>query len=184
MIIIPKIDLDTVERNCSEYKLVDYYTKRKKERFLAYRVQCNISNISIIQAIKNIVNLKLHRNKIDSNKIIKKSVRIDQDIYENLLRKIYNDEICFSKTVRGIVSSEISVKEIDLIKAKGFSRKITVYYTEEQYKYIKQVINSIKSKGLKWITFSSLARSILYKRLGLAIDATIFPEYKKLHGVA
>lgn len=150
-------------RNLAQVELVEFIVKKSRERFLATRIRLRDN---IFTKLKQ----KLFLTKVDSKELVKKSVRVDGDISNALLNVATNNEIFFTKIINSAVITEISTGQIDLINAAEFKHKITVYFTQEEYRHVQDALNELKNKGLKSITFSQLVRSILYKRLGIVIE--------------
>ena len=46
------------------------------------------------------------------------------------------------------------------------------YFTQEEYRRVQDVLEQLRNIGLRGVTFSSLVRSILYKHLGIVIEAS------------
>ena len=178
MIIIPNKDLNNVKRHFENYDLVDFKVKKFGKRFLAKRVI--LTNDLLAQQMPNF----LHNNAI-SNNLVKKSVRVDRDIFNALLNVAHNDEEFFTKIINSAVLKEISTGQIDLINAKWFRHKITVYFTQEEYRSVQNVLNELRERRIIGVTFSSLVRSILYKTFGLITEYRIGRKNpKQLLGVA
>lgn len=150
-------------RNLVQAELVEFIVRKSGERFCATRIRLRDN---IFTKLKQ----KLFRTKVDSKELVKKSVRVDGDISNALLNVATNNEIFFTKIINSAVINEISTGQIDLINAAMFKHKITVYFTQEEYRHVQDALNELKNKGLRSITFSKLVRSILYKRLGIVIE--------------
>lgn len=160
MIIISKVNLDKISRHYRQYELVDYYVKESGKRFLAKRVRLRNGRFTRFGQ-------RFFRLKVDLNNLVKKSVRVDSDMYNALHTIARDDEAFLSKIINSAVIDEISTEQIDLIDAKWFKHKITVYFTQEEYRRVQDVLNKLKNRKIKGVTFSSLVRSVLYKSLGL-----------------
>lgn len=142
-------------------RLIEFNVRESGKRFLATRVQLRDN---IFRRLR----LRFFRQKAESNNLVKKSVRVDDKIYNilfNLARN--NDKEFFTKIINSAVVNEISTGQIDLINAKWFRHKVTVYFTKEEYRRVQDVLEQLRNSGLRGVTFSSLVRSILYKHLGI-----------------
>ena len=158
-------------------RIVKYKEQNTNEQFPVYRVYLINGNNKLLKYTS-----ELSQNDVNSSHLKKKSVRIDEKMCRALYEKTGNDKTFLTKIINSAVMTEISTRQIDLIRAKKFEAKVTVYFSSEEYKQIEQVIKELKDKGFKKITFSSLVRSILYKRLGLVQeikDATPDPDQTK-----
>ena len=159
--IITKRYTDIAGRHFRQFDLVDFTVKQSGKRFLAKRVRLRNDIFSRLRQ-------RFFRQKAESNNLVKKSVRVDDKIYNilfNLARN--NDEKFFTKIINSAVVNEISTKQIDLIKARWFKHKVTVYFTQDEYRRVQDVLNELRSRKITSVTFSSLVRSILYKHLGV-----------------
>ena len=159
--IITKRYTDIAGRHFRQFDLVDFTVKQSGKRFLAKRVRLRNDIFSRLRQ-------RFFRQKAESNNLVKKSVRVDDKIYNilfNLARN--NDEKFFTKIIISAVVNEISTKQIDLIKARWFKHKVTVYFTQDEYRRVQDVLNELRSRKITSVTFSSLVRSILYKHLGV-----------------
>lgn len=165
MIIIPKVNLDNIQKHYRQFDLVDFNVSESGKRFLATRVQLRDN---IFRRLR----LRFFRQKAESNNLVKKSVRVDSDIFKVLLNVARNDEAFFTKIINSAVSNQISTEQIDLIDARCFKHKVTVYFTQEEYRRVQDVLEQLRNIGLRGVTFSSLVRSILYKHLGVIIEAS------------
>ncbi len=165
MIIIPKVNLDNIQKHYRQFDLVDFNVSESGKRFLATRVQLRDN---IFRRLR----LRFFRQKAESNNLVKKSVRVDSDIFKVLLNVARNDEAFFTKIINSAVSNQISTEQIDLIDARCFKHKVTVYFTQEEYRRVQDVLEQLRNIGLRGVTFSSLVRSILYKHLGIVIEAS------------
>ena len=161
MIIIPKVNLDNIQKHYRQFDLVDFNVSESGKRFLATRVQLRDN---IFRRLR----LRFFRQRVDSNNLVKKSVRVDDDIYDILFNLANNnDKEFFTKIINSAVVNEISTGKIDLINARWFKHKITVYFTQEEYRRAQDVLNELRGRRSTGVTFSSLVRSILYKHLGV-----------------
>lgn len=125
----------------------------------------------ISQLMQNMIkHLFSEQDTVTSNKLVKKCVRIDKALFQALLREVGTNESYISKTVSDAVLNKIKSRVIDVIRTKNFRHRITVRFTQEQYKLVKEIIDEIKKQGIKNITFSLLVRSILYKHFGIVTD--------------
>ena len=158
--IITKRYTDVVGRHFRQFDLVDFTVKQSRKRFLAKRVRLRNDIFSRLRQ-------RFFRQKAESNNLVKKSVRVDSDIFNALLKVAHNDEKFFTKIINSAVVNEISTKQIDLIKARWFKHKVTVYFTQDEYRRVQDVLNELRSRKITSVTFSSLVRSILYKHLGV-----------------
>ena len=158
--IITKRYTDVVGRHFRQFDLVDFTVKQSGKRFLAKRVRLRNDIFSRLRQ-------RFFRQKAESNNLVKKSVRVDSDIFNALLKVAHNDEKFFTKIINSAVVNEISTKQIDLIKARWFKHKVTVYFTQDEYRRVQDVLNELRSRKITSVTFSSLVRSILYKHLGV-----------------
>ena len=165
MIIIPNKDLNSAERHYKQYDLVDFNVRKSGKRFLATRVQLRDN---IFRRLRQ----RFFRQKAESNNLVKKSVRVDSDIFKALLNVARNDEAFFTKIINSAVANQISTEQIDLIDARCFKHKVTVYFIQEEYRRVQDVLEQLRNIGLRGVTFSSLVRSILYKHLGIVIEAS------------
>lgn len=151
-------------------ELVGLYVKKdpKHIRHLVLRIDFNKTILENFRYL-------LKRKSVKQNffkKTIKKSVRVDNDIYSALMKTTKADIVKFdekhvSTFVRKTILDQFKTKNIDLIATRNFTHKITIHFIKEEYDYIHQIIKDFKAKGIKYITFSLLARSILYKTLNL-----------------
>ena len=158
--IITKRYTDVAGRHFRQFDLVDFTVKQSGENFLARRVRLRNDIFTRLR-------LRFFRQRVDSNNLVKKSVRVDSDIFNALLKVAHNDEKFFTKIINSAVVNEISTKQIDLIKARWFKHKVTVYFTQDEYRRVQDVLNELRSRKITGVTFSSLVRSILYKHLGV-----------------
>lgn len=141
-------------------RLVGFNIIKSGKRFLAKRVRLRNDIFSRLRQ-------RFFRQKAESNNLVKKSVRVDSDIFNALLKVAHNDEKFFTKIINSAVVNEISTEQIDLIKARWFKHKVTVYFTQDEYRRVQDVLNELRSRKITSVTFSSLVRSILYKHLGV-----------------
>lgn len=174
MIIIPKVNLDNIQRHYRQFDLVDFNVRESGKRFLAARVRLRNNLFTRLRQM-------FLRNSTNSKDLVKKSVRVDKDISEALRNAIRDDKTFLTKTTNSSVLNEISTREIDLIDAQYFCDKITVYFTVEEYRLIQDTLDEIRSRGLKGVTFSSLVRSILYKWFGIAMESSIYAEFERFN---
>ena len=158
--IITKRYTDVVGRHFRQFDLVDFTVKQSGKRFLAKRVRLRNDIFSRLRQ-------RFFRQKVDSSNLVKKSVRVDSDIFNTLFNVVRNDEEFFTEIINSAVVNEISTKQIDLIKARWFKHKVTVYFTQDEYRRVQDVLNELRSRKITSVTFSSLVRSILYKHLGV-----------------
>lgn len=142
MIIIPKRNLDEAKRHFKHFNLIDFNVTKSGERFLAKRVRLRSNKFK-----KFITGFLLNRDNLKS--LVKKSVRVDEDLYSALCDETHNNKIFFTKTISEAVLNTISTGQIDLIDAKWFSHKITVYFTQEENKRIEDVLTEIRNKKIK-----------------------------------
>ncbi len=141
-------------------RLVGFNIIKSGKRFLAKRVRLRNDIFSRLRQ-------RFFRQKAESNNLVKKSVRVDSDIFKALLNVARNDEAFFTKIINSAVANQISTEQIDLIDARCFEHKVTVYFTQEEYRRVQDVLNELRSRRITGVTFSSLVRSILYKHLGI-----------------
>ena len=170
--IITKRYTDVVGRHFRQFDLVDFTVKQSGKRFLAKRVRLRNDIFSRLRQ-------RFFRQKAESNNLVKKSVRVDSDIFNALLKVAHNDEKFFTKIINSAVVNEISTKQIDLIKARWFKHKVTVYFTQDEYRRVQDVLNELRSRKITGVTFSSLVRSILYKHLGIVIETSVIERLNK-----
>ena len=171
--IITKRYTDVVGRHFRQFDLVDFTVKQSGKRFLAKRVRLRNDIFSRLRQ-------RFFRQKAESNNLVKKSVRVDDKIYNilfNLARN--NDKEFFTKIINSAVVNEISTEQIDLIDARCFEHKVTVYFTQEEYRRVQDVLNELRSRRITGVTFSSLIRSILYKHLGTVIETSVIERLNK-----
>ena len=153
-------------------RLVGFNIIKSGKRFLAKRVRLRNDIFSRLRQ-------RFFRQKAESNNLVKKSVRVDSDIFNALLKVAHNDEKFFTKIINSAVVNEISTKQIDLIKARWFKHKVTVYFTQDEYRRVQDVLNELRSRKITGVTFSSLVRSILYKHLGIVIETSVIERLNK-----
>ena len=170
--IITKRYTDVAGRHFRQFDLVDFTVKQSGENFLARRVRLRNDIFTRLR-------LRFFRQRVDSNNLVKKSVRVDSDIFNALLKVAHNDEKFFTKIINSTVVNEISTRQIDLIKARWFKHKVTVYFTQEEYRRVQDVLNELRSRRITGVTFSSLIRSILYKHLGIVIETSVIERLNK-----
>lgn len=170
--IITKRYTDVVGRHFRQFDLVDFTVKQSRKRFLAKRVRLRNDIFSRLRQ-------RFFRQKAESNNLVKKSVRVDSDIFNALLKVAHNDEKFFTKIINSAVVNEISTRQIDLIKARWFKHKVTVYFTQDEYRRVQNVLNELREKRITGVTFSSLVRSILYKHLGIVIETSVIERLNK-----
>ena len=171
--IITKRYTDVVGRHFRQFDLVDFTVKQSGKRFLAKRVRLRNDIFSRLRQ-------RFFRQKAESNNLVKKSVRVDDKIYNilfNLARN--NDKEFFTKIINSAVVNEISTEQIDLIDARCFEHKVTVYFTQEEYRRVQDVLNELRSRRITGVTFSSLIRSVLYKHLGTVIETSVIERLNK-----
>lgn len=116
--IITKRYTDVVGRHFRQFDLVDFTVKQSGKRFLAKRVRLRNDIFSRLRQ-------RFFRQKAESNNLVKKSVRVDDKIYNilfNLARN--NDKEFFTKIINSAVVNEISTEQIDLIDARCFEHKV------------------------------------------------------------
>lgn len=89
MIIIPS----NVSRLNGQHDLVNFNVKKSDKKFLATRVRLRDD---IFRRLRQI----LHYKKVTSSKLVKKSVRVDGDIYNSLLMVAGNNKEFFTKSKR------------------------------------------------------------------------------------
>lgn len=153
-------------------KLIEFNVRESRKRFLATRVQLRDN---IFRRLR----LRFFRQKAESNNLVKKSVRVDSDIFKALLNVARNDEAFFTTIINSAVANQISTEQIDLIDARCFEHKVTVYFTQEEYRRVQDVLNELRSRRITGVTFSSLVRSILYKHLGIVIETSVIERLNK-----
>lgn len=153
-------------------KLIEFNVRESGKRFLAKRVRLRNNIFSRLR-------LRFFRQKAESNNLVKKSVRVDSDIFNALLKVAHNDEKFFTQIINSAVVNEISTKQIDLIKARWFKHKVTVYFTQDEYRRVQNVLNELRERRITGVTFSSLVRSILYKHLGIVIETSVIERLNK-----
>ena len=153
-------------------RLIEFNVRESGKRFLATRVQLRDNIFTRLR-------LRFFRQRVDSNNLVKKSVRVDSDIFNALLKVAHNDEKFFTKIINSTVVNEISTRQIDLIKARWFKHKVTVYFTQDEYRRVQNVLNELRERRITGVTFSSLVRSILYKHLGIVIETSIIERLNK-----
>ncbi len=153
-------------------RLIEFNVRESGKRFLATRVQLRDNIFTRLR-------LRFFRQRVDSNNLVKKSVRVDSDIFNALLKVAHNDEKFFTKIINSAVVNEISTRQIDLIKARWFKHKVTVYFTQDEYRRVQNVLNELREKRITGVTFSSLVRSILYKHLGIVIETSVIERLNK-----
>lgn len=151
-------------------ELVGLYVKKdpKHIRHLVLRIDFNKT---ILENFKYLLNRKSVEQNF-FNKTIKKSVRVDNDIYSALMKTTKADIVKFdekhvSTFVRKTILDKFKTKNIEVISTRDFRHKITIHFAEEEYDCINQIMKDFKTRGLRYITFSLLVRSILYKTLNL-----------------
>ncbi len=159
-------------RKLAQVDLVEFIVRESGKRFLAKRVRLRNNIFSRLR-------LRFFRQKAESNNLVKKSVRVDSDIFNALLKVAHNDEKFFTKIINSAVVNEISTKQIDLIKARWFKHKVTVYFTQDEYRRVQNVLNELRERRITGVTFSSLVRSILYKHLGIVIETSVIERLNK-----
>lgn len=159
-------------RKLAQVDLVEFIVRESGKRFLAKRVRLRNNIFSRLR-------LRFFRQKAESNNLVKKSVRVDSDIFNALLKVAHNDEKFFTKIINSAVVNEISTKQIDLIKARWFKHKVTVYFTQDEYRRVHNVLNELRERRITGVTFSSLVRSILYKHLGIVIETSVIERLNK-----
>lgn len=153
-------------------RLIEFNVRESGKRFLATRVQLRDNIFTRLR-------LRFFRQRVDSNNLVKKSVRVDSDIFNALLKVAHNDEKFFTKIINSAVVNEISTRQIDLIKARWFKHKVTVYFTQDEYRRVQNVLNELRERRITGVTFSSLVRSILYKHLGIVIETSVIERLNK-----
>lgn len=153
-------------------RLIEFNVRESGKRFLATRVQLRDNIFTRLR-------LRFFRQRVDSNNLVKKSVRVDSDIHNALLKVAHNDEKFFTKIINSAVVNEISTRQIDLIKARWFKHKVTVYFTQDEYRRVQNVLNELRERRITGVTFSSLVRSILYKHLGIVIETSVIERLNK-----
>ena len=147
-------------RKFAQVDLVEFIVRKSGNRFLAKRVRLRNNIFTRFREM-------FLRNRANSKGLVKKSVRVDSDINNALLNVAHNDEEFFTKVINSAVVNEISTRQIDLIKARWFKHKVTVYFTQDEYRRVQNVLNELRERRITGVTFSSLVRSILYKHLGI-----------------
>lgn len=151
-------------------ELVDLYVK-KDPKHIKHTVLRIDFNETILENFKYLLNRKSVEQNF-FNKTIKKSVRVDNDIYSALMKTTKADIVKFdekhvSTFVRKTILDKFKTKNIEVISTRDFRHKITIHFAEEEYDCINQIMKDFKTRGLRYITFSLLVRSILYKTLNL-----------------
>lgn len=131
------------------------------------------------QIIRNLIPIMTNQQRsIGSDILVKKSVRIDNDLFQALLQRVGSNELFISKTVADAVIQRLNTRTIDLIETCHFRHKITVYFTQEQYRLVEQAIAELKNRGFTWVTFSLLVRSILYEQFELVQELKANPKQR------
>lgn len=160
-------------RKLAQVDLVEFIVRESGKRFLAKRVRLRNDIFSRLRQ-------RFFRQKAESNNLVKKSVRVDDKIYNilfNLARN--NDKEFFTKIINSAVANQISTEQIDLIDARCFKHKVTVYFTQEEYRRVQDVLEQLRNSSLRGVTFSSLVRSTLYKHLLIVIEASVIERLNK-----
>ena len=160
-------------RKLAQVDLVEFIVRESGKRFLAKRVRLKNDIFSRLRQ-------RFFRQKAESNNLVKKSVRVDDKIYSilfNLARN--NDKEFFTKIINSAVANQISTEQIDLIDARCFKHKVTVYFTQEEYRRVQDVLEQLRNSSLRGVTFSSLVRSTLYKHLLIVIEASVIERLNK-----
>ena len=134
---------------------------------------------------KNYCNDKI---QIDSASI-KKTVRIDDDLYRALFNEAFfnedNGEVSFNKLINNSVLKRLESREINLLDAQSFTHRITIHFSLEDYLCIQNTVYYLKEIiGLKWITFSLVVRSMLYESFHLVREVYNPVLLKDLSSVA
>lgn len=142
----------------TEIQTVTMRMKKSKETFLADRVK--LRNNILQQLISK---FKFFDTKFDNECLVKKSVRVDSDIYNALCRITHQNKTFFTKIINTAILNEISTRQFDIIYTERFKHKITVYFSQKEYYQVQQILLRLKKIGLYNLTFSKLVRSILYK---------------------
>ena len=166
MIIPLKFVINSIERKNRQFELIDYYVKNKlKTKFFAKRVRFS-TGLGFINFLRK---MKPIQNQGKEKKIVRKSVRIDELTYKALQLKGLLNEGSLSNIVNVSILEKIDNGVLNLIEAKYFDYKITINFTVNEYRIIKENLDELKERGLK-VTFSQLARSILYEELNLVTE--------------
>lgn len=148
-------------RRLVQVDLVEFIVRKSGNRFLAKRVRLRNNIFTRFREM-------FLRNRANLKALVKKSVRVDDDIYDILFNLANNnDKEFFTKIINSAVVNKISTEQVDLIDARCFKHKVTVYFTQEEYRRVQDVLNELRSRKITGVTFSSLVRSILYKHLGV-----------------
>ena len=180
MTIPLKFAKNSIERKNKQFELINYCTKDKtKKNFLATRVYFDFT-LGFINFLRKI---KHTQNKEKENKIVRKSIRINELTYKALQLKGLLNESSLSNIVNVSILEKIDNGVLNLIEAKCFDYKITINFTVKEYEIIKEALNELKNKNLK-TTFSKLARSILYEELGLVMESPEPPTSEAMKSVA
>jgi hypothetical protein len=180
MIISSKFAKNSIERKNRQFELIDYYVKNKlKTKFFAKRVRFS-TGLGFINFLRK---MKPIQNQGKENKIVRKSVRIDELTYKALQLKGLLDESSLSNIVNVSILKKIDNGVLNLIEAKYFDYKITINFTTKEYENIKENLEELKERGLK-VTFSQLARSILYEELNLVTENQKLPTSGVIMNIA
>lgn len=154
-------------------EIIEFVEGKSEKRFLALRVRLRNN---IFRRLRQ----RFFRQKAKSNNLVKKSVRVDDEIYNILFNLASNnDKEFFTKIINSAVVNKISTEQIDLIDARCFKHKVTVYFTQEEYRRVQDVLEQLRNIGLRGVTFSSLVRSTLYKYLLIVIEASVIERLNK-----
>ena len=63
--------------------------------------------------------------------------------------------------------------KLDLIPTHKFAHRITIHFSLYEHIYLQTIVYELKQKGLDWVNFSVVVRSILYEALGLVTEYRI-----------
>lgn len=140
------------------------------KRKTCIRVQLQKHN-GILQQIQKFIKPPFSvQDAVTSNKLVKKCVRIDNNLLQALRREVGSNKDCISKAVSKAVLDKIESRVIDVIKTENFKHRITVRFTQAQYNLVRQTVDMLREQGVTGITFSLLVRSILYEHLGIVTE--------------
>lgn len=161
----------TFERRSPQTELVTLHINdgnARTGRFI--RVQLQKRN-EFPQQIQNLIKLLFSaQDTVTSNKLVKKCVRIDMALYQALSREVGFNESYISATVSKAILDKIGSRVIDVIRTRSFNHRITVRFTQDQYKLVRQTVDELREQGVRGITFSLLVRSILYEHFGIVTE--------------
>ena len=181
MIKFKKVRVYQEQIDNAQVKRVSLFTNDETSR--VYRgVRANLdSNECLIQEILTFFNSCFNNSKVKAN-IIKKTVRIDDELSRALYSEAHfnsdSGEISFNKLVKGSISEKINTpmlygNKLDLIPTHKFAHRITIHFSLHEHIYLQTIVYELKQKGLDWVNFSVVVRSILYEALGLITEYRI-----------